>query len=162
MQTAGFRPLIRQQKQLPEAECIALLKHELRGVLSVIGDGGYPYGMPMNHWYCEADGKLYFHGGKEGHKIDALRRCDQASFCVYDSGVRAEGDWALTIRSVIVFGRITLIDDPEQVIRISRQLCGKFTQDEAYIENEIRCFGSKTLCLALTPEHICGKRVSEK
>ena len=24
----------------------------------------YPYGMPINHYYCEKDGKLYFHGGK--------------------------------------------------------------------------------------------------
>ncbi|MBQ8922652.1 MAG: pyridoxamine 5'-phosphate oxidase family protein [Oscillospiraceae bacterium] len=157
-----FRELVRKNKQLSDDECRALLREEPRGVLSVIGDDGYPYGMPMNHWYCEADGKLYFHGGKSGHKIDALRRCEKASFCVYDSGVREEGDWALTIRSVIVFGRITLIDDPERVIEISRQLSYKFTQDEDYIDREIRAFGEKTLCLALTPEHICGKRVKEK
>ncbi len=158
----GFRPMVRKHKQLSEEECIALLKQELRGVLSVIGDDGYPYGMPMNHWYCEADGKIYFHGGKEGHKIDALRRCDKASFCVYDSGVRTEGEWALTICSVIVFGRVELIDDPERVLDISRQLSYKFTQDESYIAKEIEHFGAKTLCLALTPEHICGKRVQEK
>ena len=37
-------------------------------VLSVLGDDGYPYGMPMNHWYCEAEGKLYFHSGMKGHR----------------------------------------------------------------------------------------------
>ena len=157
-----FRELVRKHKQLSDAECTELLKNELRGVLSVIGDDGYPYGMPMNHWYCEADGKIYFHGGNAGHKIDALRRCNKASFCVYDSGVREAGDWALTIRSVIVFGRIELISDPERVCEISRQLSYKFTHDDAYIEKEISAVGGRTLCLALTPEHICGKRVNEK
>ena len=157
-----FRELARKQKQLSDEMCRELLKNERRGVLSVIGDGGYPYGMPLNHLFCESDGKLYFHGGMSGHRVDAIRRCNQVSYCVYDSGTREENGWALVFRSVIVFGRAELIDDPERVIEISRQLSYQFTKDEAYIENEIRCFAQKTLCLALTPEHICGKRVVEK
>ena len=81
----GFRPMVRKHKQLSEEESIALLKQELRGVLSVIGDDGYPYGMPMNHYYNDADGKLYFHSGKHGHRPDAIRRCSKASFCVCDA-----------------------------------------------------------------------------
>ena len=101
-----FRKMLRIKQQLPEEECIDILKQEKRGILSVMGDDGYPYGMPLNHFYNEADGKLYFHSGKMGHKVDAIRRCDKASFCVYDQGFRREGEWALNIRSVIVFGRI--------------------------------------------------------
>ncbi|MBE7009832.1 MAG: pyridoxamine 5'-phosphate oxidase family protein, partial [Ruminococcaceae bacterium] len=81
-----FREMLRFKQALPREECIDILKREKRGVLSVLGDDGYPYGMPINHFYCEDDGKLYFHGGRKGHKIDALRRCDKASFCVYDEG----------------------------------------------------------------------------
>ena len=73
-----FREMTRIRQQLAESECIEILKNEKRGVLSVLGDDGYPYGMPMNHYYCEEDGKLYFHGGKKGHKIDAIRRCCKA------------------------------------------------------------------------------------
>lgn len=65
-----FRPMRRWKQQLSDEDCIAILKNEPRGILSVLGDDGYPYGIPMNHWYCEADGKLYFHGAKTGHKID--------------------------------------------------------------------------------------------
>ena len=50
-----------------------------RGVLSLIGDDGYPYGLPIDHWYCEEDGKIYFHGAKEGHKIDSIKACGKAS-----------------------------------------------------------------------------------
>ena len=51
-----FRPMRRWKQQLSDAECIAILEKEPRGILSVLGDDGYPYGIPMNHWYCEADG----------------------------------------------------------------------------------------------------------
>ena len=59
-----FRELTRKRQALTREECLALLRSELRGVLSVQGDDGYPYGMPMNHYYNDADGKLYFHCGK--------------------------------------------------------------------------------------------------
>lgn len=156
-----FREMHRKKQQLPDSVCIELLKSELRGVLSVLGDDGYPYGMPINHYYNEEDGKLYFHGGRFGHKIDAIRRYDKASFCVYDQGYREDGDWALHIRSVIVFGRIEIIEDPETIYRISAALSRKFTQDESYIQDEIRRVGPATLLFALVPEHMTGKLVKE-
>ena len=156
-----FREMLRKKQQLTDAECIEILKNEPRGVLSMLGDDGYPYGVPINHYYCEADGRIYFHGGKKGHRIDAVRQHDKVSFCVYDRGWREDGDWALHIRSVIVFGRIELIEDRETVYEISRQLSYKFTNDEAYIAHEIEKSGPGTLLLALTPEHMTGKLVKE-
>jgi len=157
-----FRTLARVRQQLPQEECIEILKHAPRGVLSVLGDGGYPYGMPVDHWYCEEDGKLYFHSGKTGHKIDAMRRDPRASFCVCDEGVRNEGEWWLTIRSVVVFGRIEIVEDHGRAIEISRALSYKYTSDTAYIEDEIRRSGPGVLVFSLTPEQITGKRVREK
>ena len=156
-----FREMIRKKRQLPQAECVEILKTQLRGVLSVLGDDDYPYGMPMNHYYCEEDGKLYFHGGQTGHKIDAMKRHDKASFCVYDEGFREDGDWALNIRSVIVFGRIEFITDQETVYRISEELSRKFTDDDAYIQREIERSGPRTLLFALVPEYMTGKLVKE-
>ena len=156
-----FREMLRKKQQLTDAECIEILKNEPRGVLSMLGDDGYPYGVPINHYYCEADGRLYFHGGKKGHRIDAVRQHDKVSFCVYDQGYREDGDWALHIRSVIVFGRIELIEDRETVYDISRQLSYKFTNDEEYIEREIKHAGPRTLMFALVPEHMTGKLVNE-
>ena len=130
---AMFREMLRKKQQLTQEECIAILKNEPRGVLSVLGDDDYPYGMPMNHFYCEADGKVYFHGGKKGHKIDAMKRHDKASFCVYDRGFRREGEWALNIKSVIVFGHIEFIEDRAKVYEIARLLSYKFTDDTQYI-----------------------------
>ena len=156
-----FRPMQRIKQQLTEEECKEVLRAQLRGVLSVIGDDGYPYGMPINHYYCEDDGKIYFHGGMTGHKIDALRRCDKASFCVYDEGFRKEGDWALNIRSVIVFGRVEFIGERELTYDLSRRLSCKFTSDDEFIEREIERSGRRTLMFALIPEHMTGKLVNE-
>jgi len=156
-----FRPMQRKRQQLSQEECIRILKEEPRGVLSVLGDDGYPYGMPINQYYCEADGKLYFHGGKTGHKIDALKRHPKASFCTYDQGFRKDGEWALNVRSVIVFGTAELVSDPETVVRITTELSRKFTDDEAYIRREIERSGPGTLLIVLTPEQITGKLVNE-
>lgn len=156
-----FREMLRKKQQLSDEECIEILKQEPRGVLSVIGDDDYPYGMPLNHFYCESDGKLYFHSGKKGHKIDAMTRRDKASFCVYDQGFRREGEWALNIRSVIVFGRIEIVTDPDKICEIARLLSYKFTDDEKYIEDEIKKSGPRTFMFALMPEHITGKLVNE-
>lgn len=156
-----FRELARKNKQLSAEECIHVLKSEKRGVLSVLGDNEYPYGMPMNHLYNEIDGKIYFHCGKSGHRLDAIEKHNKVSFCVYDSGYRNDGEWALNVKSVIVFGKIEVIDDMDRIVDISTKLCHKFTQDEEYIRDEIEKYAHKTLLLCLSPEHICGKFVTE-
>lgn len=156
-----FRELARKNKEISSEECFALLKNETRGVLSVLGDDDYPYGMPMNHFYNEEDGKIYFHCGKAGHRLDALQKHDKVSFCVYDAGYRNEGEWALNVKSVIVFGRMEIIDDMGKIIDITTKLSHKFTQDDEYIRGEIEKYGHEALLLVLTPEHICGKSVTE-
>ena len=156
-----FREVARKKQALPIEECIEILIKEPRGVLSVLGDDDYPYGMPLNHYYCDEDGKLYFHSGTKGHKIDAINKCDKMSFCVYDEGYRKEGEWALNIKSVIVFGRVEIVKDHEKALSLCRQLSYHFTDDEQYIENEICHAGPRTLVFALVPEHMTGKLVNE-
>ena len=156
-----FRPMRRFKQQISEAECIRVLQEEKRGVLSMLGDDGYPYGIPLNHWYNPEDGKIYFHGAKTGHKIDALAKCDKVSYCVWDAGYRKEGEWALNVTSVIVFGHIRLVTDVEKVKLIGTNLCRKFTDDEDYIRHEIQSAISRVQCLELTIDHMSGKLVNE-
>jgi len=155
-----FRELTRKHKALLLGECIAVLEREKRGVLSVLGDGGYPYGMPMNHLY--KDGVIWFHCGRQkSHRNDALRQSDKVSYCVFEEGTPIEGNWALQVRSVIVFGRMEIVDDPETVADVCTDLCHKFTFDEEYIRHEMENSARGTLLLKLTPEHISGKTVTE-
>lgn len=156
-----FRELVRKKQQLSTEESIALLQSAPRGVLSLLGDDGYPYGLPIDHWYNEEDGCLYFHSGKTGHKVEAMKACNKASFCVYDQGYREEGDWALHIQSVIVFGRLEVVENHDHAIALTRQLSFKYTQDAEYIDDEIRKYGNELLCFRLVPEHMTGKIVKE-
>lgn len=156
-----FRELTRKKQSLPEEKIIEILKNEKRGVLSVLGDDGYPYGLPINFWYNEANGKIYFHSGKKGHKNDALAKDNKVSFCVYDEGYRKEGDWALNISSVIIFGKIQIVEDFEKAMQICHDFSLKYTPDIEYIDGEIQKFGRATVCYELTPEHITGKLVNE-
>ncbi len=156
-----FRPMRRSKQQLTDEECITILEQEPRGVLSLLGEDGYPYGIPLDHWYCPEDGHLYFHGAQEGHKLDALRAYNKVSYCVYDKGYLEPGDWALHIKSVVLFGTIKVVDDPEKVQTICANLALKFTDDQEYIAKELRKHTPKVCCLELTPEHMTGKAVKE-
>ena len=154
-----MRKMRRFKQQLSQENCIKILQQEPRGVLSVLGEDGYPYGMPLDHFYYE--GKLYFHCAKSGHKLDAIKKYDKVSYCVMDKGYKKPGEWALNIKSVIVFGHIKVVEDHEKVLQICTMLAHKFTDDEDYIANEIKHAGPAVICLELTPDAITGKLVNE-
>lgn len=156
-----FRPLRRFKQQLSDAEVREVLADAKRGVLSVIGDDGWPYGVWLNPHYRKEDGRIYFHGAKEGHKIDALCKDSRASFTIIDDGVRDEGNWAYTFRSVVVFGRIEFVEDHDFALELCRELARRFNPSEADIEKEIQMAGARVQVLCLIPEHITGKRVHE-
>jgi len=154
-----FRKMRRFKQQISEEECIRILKEKPRGVLSMIGDDGYPYGIPLDHWYSKS--KLYFHGAKVGHKIDAITAFDKVSYCVMDEGFRRDGEWALNIKSVVVFGRIRVVEDEAKKREICTNLVRKFTDDEEYLQKELTNAFPRVNCLELTIEHMTGKLVNE-
>ncbi len=156
-----FRPMRRIKQQLSDAEALEVQKNAKRGVLSVTGDDGWPYGVWLNPYYREADGRLYFHGAKEGHKIDALRKDARAAFTAIDEGVRDEGGWALTFRSVVVFGRVEFVEDHAFALEVCRELARRFNPSEEDIEKESQLAGARLQILCLVPEHLTGKRVHE-
>ncbi len=156
-----FRAMRRFKQQISEEDCVRILKEQPRGVLSMLGDDGYPYGIPLDHWYSEKDKKLYFHCSKVGHKIDAITACNKVSYCVMDEGYRKDGDWALNINSVVVFGRIHILEDEEKKREICTNLVRKFTDDEVYLQKELENAFPRVNCLELTIEHMTGKLVNE-
>ena len=156
-----FRPMRRIKQQLPDEEALDLLKRARRGVLALTGDDGWPYAVWLNPHYREADGRIYFHGAKEGHKIDALRKDSRACFTAIDEGVRDAGGWALTFRSVVVFGRVELVEDHAFALELCRELARRFNPSEEDIEREIQQAGARVQVFCLVPEHITAKRVHE-
>lgn len=157
-----FRKMRRFRQQVSEEACEKVLTEQWRGVLSLLGDEGYPYGVPVDFYYDREAKEIYIHGAGEGHKIDAVKACDKASFCVWDEGFRREGEWALNITSVIVFGRIRLVEDEEEKIEAVRKIAMKYYPDAESAEAEVQKDGHRAQCLALRIEHMTGKLVNEK
>ena len=157
-----FRPMRRFKQQVSQEKCVEILKNEWRGVLAVLGDDGYPYTIPLDFFYDEGDGKIYFHGAKEGHKLDAIEKCDKVSFCVMDSGFKKEGDWALNITSVVVFGRLKKVEEAEKTKEKVCKLGLKYHPTPEAVAEEWENAKNRVLCLELTIEHMTGKLVNEK
>lgn len=155
-----FRQMRRHKQQLTETECINILKTEPRGVLALLGDDDYPYSLPMSHVYV--DGKIYFHGAKEGHKNDAVKKYSKCSYCVMDKGVKKEGEWWYTFKSVIVFGKIHTLTDSNEKIEKLKYLGNKFFPTAEETEREIERLLDKTEVFEISIDHMTGKTVVEK
>lgn len=78
-----FREIRKKKNNIGSEAAEQLLIKCRRGVLAVNGAEGYPYAIPINFYYDKENKKIYFHGAKAGHKIDALRACDKVCFTVY-------------------------------------------------------------------------------
>ncbi|MCR5481762.1 MAG: pyridoxamine 5'-phosphate oxidase family protein [Clostridia bacterium] len=156
-----FRKMRRFKQEVSKEECIEVLKTAPRGILAFNGENGYPYAIPINQFYDENDGKIYFHGAKEGLKIDLMNANNKVCFTVMDEGFRKEGEWALNIKSVICLGRLETVTDNEKILDECRRLARKFYPTEEEIEEEIRKDGARVNVLALTIDRMTGKLVNE-
>ena len=101
-----FRPMRRSKQALSAQETKALLSAEKRGILAVNGDEGYPFAIPVNYYYDDAQGKIFIHGGKAGHKVDALKRDDKVCFTVYGNEAFEEGDWMVVVACCVIIAII--------------------------------------------------------
>ena len=155
-----FRPMRRSAQQLPVDETEAILKSATSGVLALLGDGGYPYALPMSFAY--SDGKIYFHSAVEGHKIDAVKRCEKASFCVISEDNVIPERYTTEFRSVIAFGKMRFAEGAE-IIDGLRLIGKKYAPDDSMenCDKEINSSLSHVAVLVMEIEHISGKEARE-
>ena len=159
-QNSTFRQMRRKRQQLSDEESIGILQKATSGTLALLGDNGYPYAVPISYVY--SDGKLYFHSALSGHKVDAIRNCDKASFCVIlQDNVQPE-KYTTFFRSVIAFGRIQIVEDETEKLTIARLLGNRYNpnQDES-LRKEIESGLSRMLAIRFDIEHLTGKEAIE-
>ena len=155
-----FREMRRKRQQLSDEESIGILQNATAGTLALLGDGGYPYAVPISYVY--ADGKLYFHSALSGHKVDAIRNCDKASFCVIDKDDIQPEKYTTYFRSVIAFGRIHIIEDEQEKLETARLLGDRYNpnQEEA-LQKELEKGLSRMMMIRFDIEHLTGKQAIE-
>lgn len=156
MDTAPFRPMRRRVQQMDAASAEAILRTATSGVLSLIGDGGYPYGVPMSYVYH--DGHIYFHSAIEGHKVDAIRSNSRASFTVIGRDEVLPQLYTSNFASVICFGHIHIVSDEAERREALRLLGQRYNPgDEAGLAREKAHGAGRTLVLRLDIHYLSGK-----
>lgn len=155
----GFRAMRRFKQQLPMEECEVVLEKAYRGFLSVNGDDGYPYTMPVNFLYH--DRHIYFHSAVKGYKMDAVKRSSKACFTVINDPVKEENDWWFHVESVICFGQITVVEDNCERIEKLRLFGKKYFPHDYDIEKELEQNVSHVALLDFSIEYLTGKKVKE-
>ena len=156
-----FREMRRKKQILSNQENVELLEKETSGVLALLGDDEYPYAVPISYVYDNS--KIYFHSAKEGHKIDAIRKCSKASFCVIAQDEIFPEKYTTYFKSVIVFGKIRILEDENEIREAIERLAMKYHPTDS-IENRIQEIARewKALCMMeLSIEHMTGKEAIE-
>ena len=159
---AMFRPIRRKKKEIDIDAAKELLQCSRRGVLAVNGDDGYPYAVPVNYFYDSDAGKIYFHGARVGHKVDALKASDKVCFTVYGNETVKEEAWAPFVQSTVVFGRCHLVEKGAEATEILKKLAAKYYPNEQLIDEEIERSGKAVQLFEIEIEHISGKEIQEK
>lgn len=157
-----FRAIRKKKNEIDAEAAKALLRSGRRGVLAVNGDDGYPYAIPINYVYDGDARKIYFHGARAGHKVDALRACDKVCFTVYGNETIREEAWAPFMQSVVVFGRCHLVEAGDRAAALLKQFAMKYYPDEQMVDDEIARVGKAAQIFEIEIEHLSGKEVQER
>lgn len=155
-----FRDMRRNKQQLSLEETVEIFERGTSGTLALLGDEDYPYAVPMSYVY--SDGKIYFHSAVSGHKIDAIKKNEKASFCVIDADDVKSEEYTTYFRSAIAFGRIKIVEDDEMKRSAIQTLTEKYAStSEEGIQEEISRGYHRLVMIELAIEHMTGKAAKE-
>ncbi|MFT4106403.1 MAG: pyridoxamine 5'-phosphate oxidase family protein [Lacrimispora sp.] len=150
-----FREIRRKDRELPMEESLEILKNGEYGVLSTSDQEGQAYGIPLSYVY--KDDAIYFHGAKEGHKLDNISSNPKVSFCVVGKTCVVPERFSTNYESVIAFGEIDEVKEEEKQAALM-ELIFKYSPDfveggKLYVEKS----GSRAHLFKMNVTHISGK-----
>ena len=156
-----FREMRRKNQELSREECLAVLDRGTSGVLAVHGEGGYPYAVPLSYAY--ADGNLWFHCARAGHKLDAIIRDPKVSFCVTDRDQVVPLEYTTYFRSVILFGRARVLEDPAEIRAALERLALRYAPEDSqeHRQSVLEKGLPAVAIIEVAVEHLTGKEAIE-
>lgn len=135
-----FKEMKNIRRQLVYNDAQEILLNGEYGVLATNGEDGYSYATPLNYVYI--NGKIYFHGATEGHKLDNIRVNNKVSFCVVGRTRVVPHKFTSRFESTVVFGRASIVDGQEKreaLIELINKYSHEYEkQGENYINRAIR------------------------
>lgn len=155
-----FKEMRRFKQMLTEQENKLILKNNTNGILSVYGEDGYPYGVPVS--YVLLNNRIYFHTAKVGHKVNAMTNHPNVSFTVVDQDKVIQETFTTHFRSVILFGKALHITDDAEMRLALKELVKKYSPDFIKAGDQEIESGIKHLSIyAIEIEHMTGKAAKE-
>ena len=149
----------RFKQQLPDTEVRQILDTATNGILSLVDGDGAPYGVPMSFVF-DGGRNIYFHCARQGRKTDCLRHESRASFCVVAADEVQPDEFTTYFRSVIVSGRVTLVEQRGDIEAALRMLCAKYSPGIDCTE-EIAGAIDRVAVLRLSVDSATGKEAVE-
>jgi uncharacterized protein len=127
---APSSPIRRADKAMPTAAAVAMLAGGLSGRLATVGPDGWPYIVPL--LYVWRENEIWVHNaGVRGHLRVNVEHDARVCFEVDEPGEvfaygRFECDTSVEYRSVVVFGRIRVVEDRAAKVRFFDALMAKY------------------------------------
>jgi nitroimidazol reductase NimA-like FMN-containing flavoprotein (pyridoxamine 5'-phosphate oxidase superfamily) len=155
--------LRRADKVMSAAEAGEFLSQAFCGRTATVGADGYPYVVP--NLFVWKDAQVYLHTSKiPGHFLANVRHSDRVSFEADEPGEvfpygPVECDTSVSYRSVVVFGRIRVIEDAAQKTAFYAAFMAKYAPADSWGREQgsfPRIAG--TIVYAITPEFVTGKQ----
>jgi nitroimidazol reductase NimA-like FMN-containing flavoprotein (pyridoxamine 5'-phosphate oxidase superfamily) len=151
-----FREIRLTDRVVSDQKAIEIITKGSYGVLSTIGEDGYPYGVPLNYTYF--DNYIYFHCAQEGHKLDNIDFNNKVSFCVVTKSDVLSNEFDTDYESAIAFGKATVITDDAEKKDILLSVLTKYSAD--YLKagnNYIKKYWDDTRVIKIKIEHLSAK-----
>ncbi len=151
------REMHHKERQMNASETRSLMDSAEIGILSVNGDDGYPYGVPVNCVYI--NDCIYFHCAQYGYKLDAIKANPKVCFTVILAAQILRNKFTANFASVIATGKATIVeDDAEKMMALK----GLFSHSSPGFEEEGAAFIEKmydrTAVVRIDVEEITGKK----
>lgn len=151
-----FHPMRRCDRELTAPEAWGFLRRAEWGVLSTLGEDGWPYGVPVNHAVVED--RIYIHCAQAGHKLENLAFESRVSYCAVASSVVQPAELSTDFESAVVFGRAELVTADAEKRQALEALLARFApQHPAEGSEAMRTEYGRTAVIRIVPEHVTGK-----
>lgn len=150
-----FREMRKSTRALSEAEAYEILKNGEYGILSTQNEDGYSYGVPLS--YALEGNNLYFHGAREGQKLDNIKINPKVCFTVVGATEVIPDKFSTKYESSIAFGKAEIIDGAEKSNALKLFIEKYSPQFKDAGMEYINKASSVTTIIKLTIEHLTGK-----
>jgi len=146
----------RKEKEITDKTAIESIILRSSVCRLALSEDNHPYIIPLCFGYKE--NSLYFHSAPEGRKLEIIRSNKRVCF-EFDIDYRiVEAQeacgWSMNYRSVIGFGKASVIDDPDEKIKAMNAIIQHYTgKPLPYSEAKLK----DTVIIKVEIESITGK-----